>query len=76
MFSISFWEILLILIIALIVIGPKRLPEVAKTTGKWLRWFRNQITGIRSDIERELDAQEYKKGASETKKNGDNNGTD
>ena len=41
----SFWELFIILIVALVVIKPERLPEIAYTLGRWLRliqgWYQN-----------------------------------
>lgn len=47
-------EILLILVIALIVFGPKRLPEIGRTLGKAMSEFRRATTDIRSTVEREI----------------------
>jgi len=69
MFNISFWEILIILVVALIVIDPKRLPETAHAVGKWVRWLRNQVIGIKTDIQRELDEEEYKQAHSKAQTN-------
>ena len=50
MFGIGFNEILIILIIALLVIGPKKLPEIAKALGKGYREFRKSF----EDLEKEF----------------------
>lgn len=47
-------EILLIFIVALIVFGPKRLPEIGRTVGGWVREFRKATGEFRSNIEREI----------------------
>ena len=52
--SIGFSEILIILVIALIVIGPKRLPEVAKTLGKGLAEFKRAMEDIRNTVNEEI----------------------
>ena len=51
---IGFSEILIILVIALIVIGPKRLPEVAKTMGKGLAEFKRAMEDIKNTVNEEV----------------------
>jgi sec-independent protein translocase protein TatA len=53
--SIGFGEILIILLIALIVFGPTRLPEMGRTIGKSLREFRRTASDLRAEIESDLD---------------------
>lgn len=61
MFDFSFSELMLIMVVALIVIGPERLPRVARTMG--LLWGRAQryINGVKADIERDMAIEEYRK---------------
>jgi sec-independent protein translocase protein TatA len=47
-------EIILVLVIALIVLGPKRLPEAGRSIGKGMREFKDSISGITKDDEPEL----------------------
>ncbi len=54
MSDIGFSEILLLVAIALIVIGPKRLPEAARFLGYWIGKFRRSLQNARRDMEREL----------------------
>ena len=54
MSDIGFSELLLVLTIALIVIGPKRLPEAARFLGYWTGKIQRAIQGARRDMEREL----------------------
>nr|VFK16341.1 MAG: sec-independent protein translocase protein TatB [Candidatus Kentron sp. LPFa] len=61
MFDIGFWEVTIIAIIALLVIGPDRLPEFARTTGLWIRKARQFLSGVKSDIDRELRAEDLKR---------------
>lgn len=61
MFDIGFWELLLIGIVALVVIGPERLPEVAKSAGVYVAKFRRFVAGVKSDIDAELQTGELKK---------------
>jgi len=53
-FGIGFLEILVILIIALVVVGPSRLPEAARTIGKSIRWLRKASTDLTTEISKEL----------------------
>jgi sec-independent protein translocase protein TatA len=46
-------ELIIVLVIALIVIGPKRLPEVGKSLGKGMREFKDSISGDRREDEAE-----------------------
>lgn len=61
MFDISFMELLIISMIALIVIGPERLPVVARTIGHLYGRCRNFMYGIRTDIHNEMRMEELKK---------------
>jgi sec-independent protein translocase protein TatB len=54
MFNIGASELAFILIIALIVLGPQRLPELARGIGKFIREFRRQTEDVRSVVEREF----------------------
>jgi sec-independent protein translocase protein TatA len=47
-------EIVLVLVIALIVLGPKRLPEAGRSIGKGMREFKDSISGVTKDDEPEL----------------------
>ncbi len=60
MFDIGFWELSIIAIIALLVIGPERLPAVARAAGNWYGKMQRFITSVKSDIEEELKASELK----------------
>jgi sec-independent protein translocase protein TatB len=53
-FNIGPGELALILVAALIVLGPKRLPELARTLGKFMREFRRQTDDVRNLVEREF----------------------
>lgn len=61
MFDIGFWEITLILVMALIVLGPERLPQAARTVGRWVGKARRYIEGVKSEVEKEFDAGELKR---------------
>ncbi len=55
MFNIGPTELLIILVLALIVFGPQRLPEIGRSIGRSLREFRRATDEIRGEIERDLD---------------------
>jgi sec-independent protein translocase protein TatB len=61
MFNIHSTEILLILIVALIVIGPERLPAAIKTAGLWIGRFRRSFYKVKAEIERELNTDEIRR---------------
>lgn len=61
MFDVGFWEILLILVMALVVIGPERLPGAARTVGLWVGKARRYIEGVKSEVEQEFDVSEFKR---------------
>lgn len=54
MFGLSFGEVLIILVIGLLVLGPSRLPQMARTVGKTLREFRKATTELKSSMEDEF----------------------
>lgn len=60
MFDVGFWELAIIMIVALLVIGPERLPRVARTVGLWLGRARSAFNSVKADIDRELRAEELK----------------
>jgi sec-independent protein translocase protein TatA len=49
-------ELIIVLVIALIVIGPKRLPEVGKSLGKGMREFKDSLSGERKDDDDDVSA--------------------
>ena len=65
MFSLSFPELAVIAVVALLVLGPERLPKAARTAGALLRKARSSWNSVKSDIERELAADEIKRGLKE-----------
>jgi sec-independent protein translocase protein TatB len=60
MFDVGFWELVLIAVVALVVIGPERLPRVARIAGLWLGRARRTLASVKEEIDRELKAQELK----------------
>ncbi|MCK9188311.1 Sec-independent protein translocase protein TatB [Acidithiobacillus sp.] len=54
MFDFSFGELALLGIIALLVVGPEKMPELARTAGRWYGAMRRTMTGLRSEVEQQL----------------------
>lgn len=61
MFDISFSELLVVGVVALVVIGPQRLPKVARTLGHLVGRAQRYVNDVKSDIQREVDLDEFKK---------------
>ncbi len=61
MFDIGFTELLVIGLVALIVVGPERLPKVARTAGALLGRLQRYVADVKSDIHRELQVEELRK---------------
>lgn len=59
MFDVGFSELVVIGLVALLVLGPKRLPEVARTAGRWMGQFRRFADGVRQDFQSEINAAEF-----------------
>ena len=70
MFNIGPTELIVVLIIALIVFGPKRLPEIGRTVGKSLREFRRASEGLREELHLGLDDDERSGSAPAASTNG------
>lgn len=60
MFDIGFSELLLVAIVGLLVLGPERLPTAVRTTSLWIGRLRRQFTEIRTEVEREIGADEIR----------------
>ncbi len=61
MFDIGFSELLVIAVVALIVIGPERLPGVARTLGHLFGRMQRYVNDVKADISREMELEELKK---------------
>jgi sec-independent protein translocase protein TatB len=61
MFGLSFGELLIIAVLALLLLGPERLPEAAKTFGKGLRDIRRATEDLKDQVEQEIYVDERKK---------------
>jgi sec-independent protein translocase protein TatB len=66
MFDIGFWELFLIAIVALVVVGPERLPKLVRITGLWIGRANSSIQSIRNEISQELRAEELKQALNKT----------
>lgn len=61
MFDFGFTELLLVALVALIVVGPERLPKVARTAGHLLGRLQRYVSDVKSDISREMQLEDLKK---------------
>ncbi|PZW65700.1 sec-independent protein translocase protein TatB [Pseudomonas sp. URMO17WK12:I1] len=61
MFGISFSELLLVALVALLVLGPERLPGAARTAGLWIGRIKRSFNAIKSEVEREIGADEIRR---------------
>ena len=56
MFDVGFWELALIGVVALLIVGPERLPGVVRTAGRWAGQARRMVRDAKADLEREMKA--------------------
>lgn len=68
MFDMGFFELFLISVIALIVLGPERLPKAARTVGLWVGKAKQGFESIKTEIDRELKVKELQQQLEEQKK--------
>ncbi len=61
MFDVGFSELMLIAVVALLVLGPERLPGAARTVGALLRKARASFESVKADVEREVRDEELKR---------------
>ena len=61
MFQVGFLEIAIILILGLLIIGPKRLPDLIKTILKFYKKVQKQISNLKNDLEEDIGTEEIKK---------------
>ncbi len=66
MFDIGFFELCLIGVIALLVIGPEKLPKVARTVGLWTSKARGVIRTVKYDIDEQIRMEELKESVQKT----------
>ncbi|MCW8883930.1 MAG: Sec-independent protein translocase protein TatB [Motiliproteus sp.] len=65
MFDIGFTELLIVAVVALIVVGPERLPTAVRTVGLWVGRIRRTIGSVQKEISEELRIDEMRKAAKE-----------
>lgn len=61
MFDIGFTELLLVGLVALVVLGPERLPGAVRTTGLWVGRLKRSFSNIKAEVEREIGADEIRR---------------
>ncbi len=66
MFDIGFSELLVVFVVALLILGPERLPHAAKTAGLWVRKIRRSINSVQREINAQLDHEELQQKIGET----------
>ena len=70
MFDIGFWEIMLISIIGLVVLGPQRLPIAIKSVMKWVNTAKNMANSVKNEISQELELHEMNENMIKASKQG------
>jgi len=60
MFDFGFWELAIVMVVALLVVGPDKLPVLAGQVGRFVGKARRVVSNLRSDIESEIKAAEFK----------------
>ncbi|MCP1313611.1 MULTISPECIES: Sec-independent protein translocase protein TatB [unclassified Halomonas] len=68
MLDIGFLELMLIGIVALVVLGPERLPKAARTTGMWIGKIKRTVSGMQREITAQLEAEELRQKLSDQQK--------
>ncbi|MEF1219273.1 Sec-independent protein translocase protein TatB, partial [Photobacterium damselae] len=58
MFEIGFWELVLISVVGLVVLGPERLPVAIRTVSQWIGAVRNMANSVKDELSQELKIQE------------------
>lgn len=61
MFDVGFWELILFFVVALLVVGPERLPRLARTAGFWIGKAQRIVSEVKEEVEREVRVAEIKK---------------
>ena len=71
MFDMGFSELVLIFVVLLVVVGPERLPKVARTMGLWIGKARSMVSSVKSEVARELRAEELRQALQNQKSSSD-----
>ena len=66
MFDVGFSELLVIALVALLVLGPERLPRAARMAGLWVRRARAQWHSVRAELESEIAAEDLRRSLAQT----------
>lgn len=61
MFDIGFSEMVIIAVVALVVLGPDRLPRVARQAGQWMGKLQRYVSDVKSDINRQMELDELRR---------------
>ena len=61
MFDVGFFEFCVIAVVALLVVGPDRMPELARSAGRWVGKLKRFMNDVKGDLERELKADELRR---------------
>ncbi len=75
LFGMGAGEIILILIVALIIWGPRKLPEIARTLGRAVRVLKKTTSDLTSEITKEIDQEEKDRPSQPRQNNGDKTGS-
>lgn len=70
MFDISFWELFIVGIVALLILGPERLPSAIRSTVKTVRSVKNMASGFKTEIEEQLRVHELHENLKKAEKMG------
>ena len=62
MFDIGFWEIIIVAIVALLVVGPDKLPGLIRETARWAARIRRYVLDTKRDLERQINMDEIERG--------------
>lgn len=68
MFDIGFFELMLVGIVALVILGPERLPTAARTAGLWIGRIKRSVANMQRDITAQLEAEELRQKLAEQQK--------